>query len=314
MAVNTPRTAPFPIDPVLTGIAIAYRNSTLIADQVLPRVPVGTQVFKWWKYAQDERFTVPETLVGRKGMPNEVEFGATEDESSTKDYGLDDVIPNDDITNAPAGYNPLGHATEAITDLIVLDRERRVSSLIFNSSNYASGFTETLSGSDQWDDPASDPKGQILEALDKPLMRPNVAILGQSVYTKLRQNPSMVSAALGNSGNKGTLTKQQLADLLEVDEVLVGSGWINIAKPGQTPQMVRVWGNHASFIYRNLLANTQRGVTFGMTAQFKDRVAAQFPEPKTGLRGAVRVRAGESVKELIIAKDVGYFFENAISS
>ena len=35
--------APFPIDPELTAIAIAYRNGRMIADEVLPRVPVGKQ-------------------------------------------------------------------------------------------------------------------------------------------------------------------------------------------------------------------------------------------------------------------------------
>ncbi|MFV9531212.1 hypothetical protein ACNUIM_32135 [Pseudomonas aeruginosa] len=66
--------APFPIDPELTAIAIAYRNGRMIADEVLPRVPVGKQEFKYWKYDLAQGFTVPETLVGRKSKPNEVEF------------------------------------------------------------------------------------------------------------------------------------------------------------------------------------------------------------------------------------------------
>ncbi|MGV8796604.1 hypothetical protein ACV373_31930, partial [Pseudomonas aeruginosa] len=59
--------APFPIDPELTAIAIAYRNGRMIADEVLPRVPVGKQEFKFWKYDLAQGFTVPETLVGRCG-------------------------------------------------------------------------------------------------------------------------------------------------------------------------------------------------------------------------------------------------------
>lgn len=313
MAVNTPRVAPFPVDTVLTGITLAYCNNRLIADEVLPRVPVGGRLFKWNEFDTNDRLTIPETLVGRKGQPNEVEFGYSEKDSSVRDYGLDDVIPNDDITNAPPNFSPLGNATEGLTDLILLDREVRVAKLVFNPDSYATGFKETLSGTDQWDNPASDPKNQILDALDKMLMRPNIAVLGQAVYTKLRQNPSMVSAALGNSGTAGTLTHQQLAALLEVDEVIVGSGYVNMSKPGQPPQMVRVWGNSAAFIYRNRLANSQRGVTFGFTAQWQSRVSGQWAEPKIGLRGAVRVRVGESVRELIVAKDAGYFFENVIS-
>lgn len=313
MAVNTPKQAPFPIDPFLTGIAIAYRNNTLIADSVLPRTPVGKQTFKWWEYEKAEGFTVPETLVGRKGVPNEVEFGATEKESSVKDYGLDDVVPNDDIENAPPGYNPLARATERTMDLVLLGREKRVSDLVFNLNTYDSTLRETLAGTSQWSHASSDPKGQILDALDKTIMRPNVLVLGQTVYTALRQNPSLVSAALGNSGTQGLLNRQQIAELLEVEEVIVGQGFINIASPGQPPNMVRVWGKHAALIHRNRLADTQGGATFGFTAQWGGRVAGPIPEPKIGLRGAVRVRAGESVKELVVAKDLGYFFQNAVA-
>lgn len=317
MTVNTAKTAPFPVDAVQTGITLAYRNNNLIADNVLPRIQVATPQFKWNEYSKEERFTVPETLVGRKGVPNEVEFGFKEKESSVKDYGLDDVIPNDDITQAAAGttgYNPVGHATEALTDLILLDREKRVSNIVFNEDTYATGFKETLSGTDQWSDyDNSNPREQILDALDKPLVRPNIMVLGQRVWTVMRQNPTLVSAILGNSGTQGTITRQQLAELLEIEEIVVGQGWINIAKPGKTPQLVRVWDNHAALLHRNRLANTQRGVTFGFTAQWQGRIAGQLPEPKVGLRGGVRVRVGESVKELVVASELGYFFKNAVA-
>ena len=126
--------APFPIDAELTAIAIAYRNGRMIADDVLPRVPVGKQEFKYWKYDLADGFTVPNTLVGRKSRPNEVEFDATDATDSTEDHGLDAPVPKADIDNAPANYNPLGRATEQTTNLIVLDREVRTSALVFNLS------------------------------------------------------------------------------------------------------------------------------------------------------------------------------------
>jgi hypothetical protein len=47
---------PFPIDPKLTAVAIAYRNPdvALIADEVLPITPVA-QEFKHLVYAARER-------------------------------------------------------------------------------------------------------------------------------------------------------------------------------------------------------------------------------------------------------------------
>ena len=38
-----------------------------------------------------------------------------------------------------------------------------------------------------------------------------------------------------------------------------------------------------------------------------------MPEPKTGLRGAQRVRAGESVRELVVASDVGFLWRDAVA-
>ncbi len=111
---------PFPIDPVLTGIIIAYKNNTLIADQVLPRLTpnLPNKKFTWWRFDFGQFITVGDTKVGRKSTPNEVEFEAEDVEDKTDDYGLDDVIPLDDINNAPTGYDPRAFAAQKLIDLV----------------------------------------------------------------------------------------------------------------------------------------------------------------------------------------------------
>ncbi|SUB36576.1 Uncharacterised protein [Pasteurella multocida] len=49
------------------------------------------------------------------------------------------------------------------------------------------------------------------------------------------------------------------------------------------------------------------------TAQFGTREVREIEDKDMGYRGGVRVRVGESVKELITAPDLGYFFENVIA-
>ena len=315
-------TAPFPIDPVLTGITNSYRNTSLISDLVLPRVRVGKKEFKYLVYDKEAAYTVPSTLVGRKGQPGEVEFGATEEASFVYDYGLDDFIPADDVTQAGAGggvdyqYDPRGRAVETMTDLILLDRELRTSSIVFDLSTYDAGLRRTLVGAEQWSDPTSTPVKDILEALDLPLMRPNIGVLGQEVWTQLRQHPQViagVSMSGGNASEGGVAMTSAVADLLGLDEILVGSGWLNAAAPGQPPSFARVWGKNAAFIHRNLNADTERGITFGFSAQFGDRISGGIAEPKRGLRGGETIRVGESLRELISAADLGFFFQNAVA-
>lgn len=305
--------APFPIQPELTAIAIAYRNTRMIADSVMPRVPVGTQEFKYLKYRLGERFTVPDTRVGRKSAPNKVEFHADELTSQTVDFGLDDDIPQADIDNAPPNYDPRGRAVEGLTDLVLLDREVRVAGLAFGSGNYAAGQTLALSGTSQWSDPASDPVGSIMTALDTPVMRPNVMVIGRPAWSVLCRHAKLAAAIYKNGTSAGIVSAQAVADLFELDEVLIGEAWINTAKKGQTTALARAWGKHCALIFRDGLANTRSRTSWGYTAQWGNRIAGSQPNPNIGLRGGETVRAGESVCELVSAPDLGYLLQNVVA-
>lgn len=307
---------PFPIDPELTAVALMYRNGRLIANEVLPRVPVGARDFKWRKWALADGFTVPNTLVGRKGVPNQVSFGYTEETSSCQDYGLDDPVPVDDIeAGRRQAYNPLATSTTFLTQLIELDREVRTAQLVFGASNYASSNKSTLSGTSQWSHASANPVDAIITALDSCIMRPNIAVFGQAVWSKVRQHAKVLEAIKSTGGaiSAGTVTRQQFADLFELEQVLVGESLVNTAKKGQTASLSRAWGKHAAFIYRDTVAAQAGQVTFGYTAQYGQRIAGVIQDQKTGLRGSQIVRVGESVRELVTADNLGFLFVDAVA-
>ena len=319
--------APFVVQPQLTAVTLAYRNQQYIADAVLPRVPVLSQQFKWSQFALADGFTIQDTRVGRKSAPNEIDWLATEQTSSTIDYGLDDRIAGMDIESANAaasvtGVKPLDprmRSTELLSELVALDREQRVANLLFALGTYPAANRTTLSGTSQWSDRAnSDPITALLNALDIPVYRPNVLVLGQAVWTQLRMHPRVAAAVYAGGGNAGAggspVSRQALAEVLEIEEVVVGQGWVNSAKLGQTPSMGRLWGKHAALIYRApVIAGTENSMTFGFTAQWGTRIAGTIGnDTSIGLRGGERVRVGESVREVIAANDVAYFFQNAV--
>jgi hypothetical protein len=307
--------APFPIDPHLTGIVIAYRNTRLIGDLVLPRIPVGKQEFRWLKHNLADGFTVPDTRVGRKGKPNQVEFSATEQGGFTKDYGLDDPIPQNDISNADSRFNPVDNAALRLTDLILLDREVRVASVMQNPASYAA--SQALAGTSQWSDFAnSNPIDAILAKMDTMIVRPNKAAIGREAFTKLRQHPRVVEAIKATGagvGAQGIVTAKQIADLLEIDELYVGEAYVNNAKKGQAPALARTWGKNFAMWYADPLATNQQGMTFGYTAEWGSRVSGQMPDSDIGLRGGVRVRVGESVAEVVAAPDLGFLFQTVVA-
>lgn len=301
-------TFPFPTDPALLAVAQGYVMQELIADRVMPRVVTPKKEFKYFRATKAQRMTVPATLVGRKSRPTEVDFSLTETSGSVTDYGLDSGVPQDDIDNAYAGFNPLNNAAAGLTELILLDREVRVAGIFNTATNF--GTSETLSGPKQFTDANSNPIAVINAALDGTLHRPNVMVLGTVAWTALKQHPEIVKATQRNSGDAGNASKQAVAELFELDEVIVGTSYINSAARGKNATYDRVWGANIALIKRNPQARLDNGSAFAITAQYRQRLAGAMQDQHIGLRGGQRVRVGESVAELVIDPFAGHLIKD----
>lgn len=320
---------PFQVDATLTAIAIGYKNPSAarIADQVMPRTPVGGEKFGWTEYPLEEAFQVPDARVGRKGRVQQLEFNGTERTSQIEDFGLDAPIPYSDITEAArqreAGlstYDPEGRAVEMLSETVENIRELRVANMVHSAANYAADRKRTLSGGSQFSDyQNSDPIGVIKTGMESTLvLPPNTLVMGRKVWSKLSSHPKLVNAVKGNLTEEGIITRQQFVDLFSgegINQLLIGDAWFNAAKPGQAPNLQRAWGNHIAMLHLNPMADTQAGgITWGLTAELGGKVAGRIEDPDIGLEGGYRIRRGERVKELIVAKDVGYFIQDAVAA
>jgi hypothetical protein len=298
----------FQADASLTAIAIAYRNPdvVMIADDVLPRVQVGGRSFKWTEYPEAEMFSVPNTKVGNRSAPNQIELQGEQKDSGVADFGIDIPLDNNTIGDAErAGYNPRNRATELATNIVQLDREIRVAAAITDASAYHADqkLAATISA---FFDAAADPFDAIDEMLDACWMRPNQLTFGHASWRAFRKHPKAVQAVKGTTTAAGRLTRQEVAEAFEVNRILVGSGRVNVARPGLAPTIARTWGQTISgqFIDRTATPETG-GVTFGMTAVHGSRVAGT-KTVDMGLHGGQLVRSGESVRELIVARRAGF--------
>ena len=311
--------SPFVIRPDLTGIAIAYKNQDYIADMIAPRKLVTAELFEVDFVNVDDMYELQDDLVGRLSQPHQVTFSSTRTPYSTRDHGLDAPVPQKDIDNYQGvGASPEAIATEGVTELVMLNREVRTAKIIEDPATYRTENVGVLSGTSQWSDYTnSNPISDILTALDNPLVRPTTGGCSLYVWRILRQHPKVLSYVKG-SLTAGMVMREEFAAALELDNFVVGTTRAkglprNISVAPLVPS--RIWGKHFWLIGVDPLAqlvNMNRPCTL-LTGQFGTKVAGEILDPDMGLKGGKRVRSGESVREVVVSKECGYLFRNAVA-
>jgi hypothetical protein len=316
----------FPIDPQATGIAVAYQNTaaSLIQEQVCPRSAVPSKLFSWVEYDDPyQAFRVPQTRVGPRGRVPELEFTASQRTGLAEDHGLRIPLSWDDL-NTPGRSEKdkrgvRDRAAGLLTSVLQLRLEVAIADLYFSLSSYPTAQRETLAGVDQLNNGSyvGDPLKLIHDGLDACLVRPNTIIFGQPSWSVYRSLAAVVSASLGNDGTKGFASRERLKEIFEVENILVGSSWVNTAKPGEATARTRAWGKHISMCYIDPSANHLGGVSFGSTFEFRvggnSRIAGFIPDRNIGALGGEYAQVAEFVVPKVIASHAGYHIHDAVA-
>lgn len=314
--------APFETQVKYTGVAMAVSPPGLIADNVSPRVRSPFK-FAYSKLTERDKLTLRDSRASRAGRMNEIEFGSDDETGETEDYGLLTFVPDRDMREASAQglpYDPLMVASDSLGVVMKMNREKRVADQIFAAASYPTGYKVQLSGQSQWSDTEnSNPLAAILAAMDKPLVRPNTFVIGQEAWTKTRTHPKIVEAinmSGAGAGASGAVSRAAFAELIEVDQVYVGSAQYQTANPGQDEAYAYLWGKHAALLHVNRSLSAPNGMmpSFAFTAEAMGMEVSTYGEEARGVgRGSTAVKISESCKEIVAWNKAGYFFQDAVA-
>lgn len=297
-------------NPQLTGVALSYKNEKFIADKIFKKVPVYTQSFQYDVYNKSLNLQLPDTYIGKTGRPNEVTFASARKTASVRGDSLEVHIPLVDITEAKAeGENLKTRKTEFLANVFDACREKRIADMLQDGNNY-DGNVLKLKDSEKFTVENVNAFNVIDTAMDKVWIKPNVMIGSRKAINALRKNPFVVKAANKNSGDSGKATIQDLKEMFELDEVLVGESVVNTARRGQTPNYVGAWGNAIILAYIAPTAALDGVMTFGFTAELGKREISTFEDKERGVRGVFSVKIAEETGDVICAPDCGYLITN----
>ena len=306
-----PREEMFEMQPELTGVALAYRNKNLIADEIFPSVPVNMKSFQYRFYNKSSFLTVPETAIGEKGSANEAQLESKLLTETCEDHALKEKIPvqkMQDAQNSGRGTNLAAVATMQLTDLMKLSREVKLAKKLSTVSLYGSN-SKTLTGSEKFTDDSVNAFKILTTAMDKVLFRPNTLITSRAGFSALSQNPYVVSAVNASDVKAGVASVEGIKRVLGLDKILVGEGIVNTAAKGQTASFNSCWGNDIILMHINPIATTEYGITFGYKATLDDITIGRYFDPDAGTKGCEVYRAYSSYLDVIGCPECGYLLK-----
>lgn len=299
----------------LTNFSVQYANDAFIGERLMPIVPVEHRSDTYAIYDKRNRLGQYDDSIGPRGDAKEVEESRTTDNYSVKDRALQNFLPGETLENQDAIFDEMLDLTESVNENLALNREIRIATILTTAANF-SGNTATLSGSDQWDSSSGgDPIARVLSATAALWQgRQNSMLIGYTsidVLNVLVRHPQFLD--LFKYTRDGLVTRQQIAGLLGLDDLLIGAARYDAANIGQTASYSRIWGKHFGIV-RVPSRPSRRSAGFGVTFQLRnDPVTFQWFDPKKGKSGGYFVKVGLSDDHKIVAADTGYLYRNVIS-
>jgi peptidoglycan hydrolase-like protein with peptidoglycan-binding domain len=304
------------IDQRLTRIAKSYANDMFIADEVFPRLDVENETGIYYVYDPAAQFTIENDLRTGLARANRVENQMSEATyGPLLEHSLEQGITKREM-RVMGDAVAREQATNNVTTKVMLNHEKMVADLLRSTSIITQNVT--LTSTDRWDtavSTANDPVADIqtgLDTIDLTGIAGNrtTLIVGYKVWAVLR-NSATLKALLANSTTKSALTNDQIANLLGVDELLVGKAKYNTAAEGQTRSLDYVWGKDAILMVRNIGDTNIQTINPGYTLQIAgERYIDRWTE--TGVKGEF-VRFNDYFQPYLVAVEAVYLMKTVIS-
>ena len=317
------------IDRALTNISVHYMQSAdvFIADKVFPKVPVQKQSDTYFIYKREDFFR------------DEAQVRARGTESAGGDYDIEQAPPyfcrvyafhkdvdEQERVNADDPLKPDEDSAEFVSHKLLLRRENMWASTYFKSGVWGKEVVGKASSPStgetlRWDVSTSDPIKLIralrTEMIENTGYHANKLVLSPWAYNALCDHEAILERI--QYSQKGIVTKDLMAQLFEVDEILIPYAIQNEKLKGEDGEYRFIMGKHALLCHTPSAPGLKKpaaGYIFtwkGLqgAGAFGNRVV-RIPMPWLGM-DTERIEGEMAFDMKVVAKDMGIFLKDIVS-
>jgi hypothetical protein len=243
------------VDAVLTNFAIGYHPFGMVAENIIKPMKVNKESDKYYVWDRPSAFRVKSdglmSLRADKTEAKVVDFGLSTSTYQAEEYALKILISDREKDNSDSVLKLRESKLRRLQDLLMLEQEIRVSTLLTTSANWDSGHYDTPDV--KWDAGSSvvieknidDAKEVVRKAIG---VEPNTIII-----------PAAVAKVMKRDSTIRDLVKYTHADLLvngdlprrlfNMNVVIPGAVYTATAEGATSITYVDVWSDYVVLLY-----------------------------------------------------------------
>lgn len=325
--MGNPKYGDIHVDTPLTNMSIAYMQdqTAFVADKVFPIVPVKKQGDLYFTYSRADMLRNEAALREYGAESKGGGYNVSSSPYFCQIYAFHKDVYTTERVNSDKPLQPEYDATEFITQKLIIKREIDFQTRFFASGIWgteydgaaAASATEKVYWSSSGSTPIEDIGNAQFAVLAATAKKPNTLLLGPYTYLALRDN-SEIRDLLRYTQGPAIPTPNLLAQIFDVEKVLVASAVVNSAASGATESTDFIMGKHALLCYTENspgLRKASAGYIFAWTglegnSAFGNSIY-RLPMDHLG-RGTIRIEGEMAYDIELIASDLGIFFNSIV--
>lgn len=295
---------------------LAMNAQGYIATQVLPVMEVAKASGNFGRIPVEQLLQQPDTARAPGTGYARGKWKFTPDTYLTKEHGWEEPVDDNEAQMYADYFDAEQVSAMRAYSIILGNLERRVAAAVFNTSTWT-GASLTTAVSTPWSTKASaTPMADVAAAIDKVYTNsglwPNTVIMSRQLFREARECAEIIDRLKYNGltdVKPANMTAQILAQVFDVERVLVAGSTKNSANEGQTASLASNWDATMCMVCRTVTMNDIREPGLGRVFHWSEDGSqiggtAETYRDETVRGNVVRVR--HQTAEKILLTEAGH--------
>jgi len=292
-----------------------------IAAQVFPVIDVMSQAGNFGKIPIEQLLQARDTKRAPGSGYARGNFTFTPATYATEEHGAEEPVDDREAKMYRDYFDAEQISTMRAFASVLRNAEQRVADAVFNASTWT-GASLTTAITHEWDDavncvPLTDVEAAVQKIYDNSGLWANALVINRKVFRNLRNSEQIIerinAAGAGSPSKASDVTVQMLAQVFDLDYIIVAGTSKNTAAEGKAASVSQIWSGEYAMVCKVATSSDMREPCIGRTFHWSEDGSSiggtvESYRDETVRGNVIRVR--HDVDELVLYPEAGHLLSN----